>query len=80
MTGGLSNDSEESNTPPPPTQRYSCYDLDDLDVAWLELVNYEFRQMGECSLTQRLILINYLMNYIKKKKKIVLFVDNMLTS
>uniref|UniRef100_A0A671XYJ5 Jade family PHD finger 2 n=1 Tax=Sparus aurata TaxID=8175 RepID=A0A671XYJ5_SPAAU len=46
LTGGLSNDSEESNTPPPPTQRYSCYDLDDLDVAWLELVNYEFRQMA----------------------------------
>ncbi|XP_076024862.1 protein Jade-1 isoform X2 [Genypterus blacodes] len=25
---------------------YSCYDLDDLDVAWLELVNHEFRQMA----------------------------------
>ncbi|KAM8741925.1 protein Jade-1 isoform 2-T2 [Acanthopagrus schlegelii] len=46
LTGGLSNDSQESNTQPPPTQRYSCYDLDDLDVAWLELVNYEFRQMA----------------------------------
>lgn len=29
---------------PPP---FCCYDLDDLDVAWLELVNHEFRQMGE---------------------------------
>ncbi|XP_068600119.1 protein Jade-1 [Brachionichthys hirsutus] len=27
-------------------QRYSCYDLDDLDVAWLDLVNHEFRQMA----------------------------------
>ncbi|XP_073335471.1 protein Jade-1 [Pagrus major] len=44
LTGGLSNDGQE--TQPPPTQRYSCYDLDDLDVAWLELVNYEFRQMA----------------------------------
>lgn len=26
---------------------FCCYDLDDLDVAWLELVNHEFRQMGE---------------------------------
>lgn len=25
---------------------FCCYDLDDLDVAWLELVNHEFRQMG----------------------------------
>ncbi|KAK5858866.1 hypothetical protein PBY51_002979 [Eleginops maclovinus] len=36
----------ESITQPLPTQRYSCYDLDDLDVAWLELVNNEFRQMA----------------------------------
>ncbi|KAI4813976.1 hypothetical protein KUCAC02_003194, partial [Chaenocephalus aceratus] len=35
-----------SITQPPPTQRYSCYDLDDLDVSWLELVNNEFRQMA----------------------------------
>ncbi|KAF7670376.1 hypothetical protein LDENG_00228500 [Lucifuga dentata] len=27
-------------------QLYSCYDLDDLDVGWLELVNHEFRQMA----------------------------------
>lgn len=26
---------------------FCCYDLDDLDVAWLELVNHEFKQMGE---------------------------------
>ncbi|XP_078121734.1 protein Jade-1 isoform X1 [Sander vitreus] len=47
-TGGLSNNRQEreSNTQPPPTQRYSCYDLDDMDVAWLELVNHEFRQMA----------------------------------
>ncbi len=51
LTGGLSNNSQEreSEAQPPPTQRYSCYDLDDLDVAWLELVNHEFRQMGECT-------------------------------
>ncbi|XP_053702269.1 protein Jade-1 isoform X2 [Synchiropus splendidus] len=30
----------------PPTQLYSCYDLDDLDVAWLDLVNQEFRKMA----------------------------------
>lgn len=32
--------------PAPPAQLYSRYDLDELDVAWLELVNQEFRQMG----------------------------------
>ena len=32
--------------PPPPAQLYSRYDLDELDVAWLGLVNQEFRQMG----------------------------------
>uniref|UniRef100_A0A7N9ALG0 Jade family PHD finger 2 n=1 Tax=Mastacembelus armatus TaxID=205130 RepID=A0A7N9ALG0_9TELE len=37
---------EEGGTQPPPTQPYSCYDLDDLDVAWLELVNQEFRRMA----------------------------------
>ncbi|KAM3868582.1 protein Jade-1 [Diretmus argenteus] len=31
---------------PPPAQLYSCYDLDDLDVTWLELANHEFRQMA----------------------------------
>uniref|UniRef100_A0A7N6AUQ5 Jade family PHD finger 2 n=1 Tax=Anabas testudineus TaxID=64144 RepID=A0A7N6AUQ5_ANATE len=36
----------EGDTRPPPTQLYSLYDLDDLDVAWLELVNQEFRQMA----------------------------------
>ncbi|XP_037605135.1 protein Jade-1 [Sebastes umbrosus] len=47
-TCGLSNNRQEreSNSQSPPTQRYSCYDLDDLDVAWLELVNHEFRQMA----------------------------------
>uniref|UniRef100_A0A4W6DRZ4 Jade family PHD finger 2 n=1 Tax=Lates calcarifer TaxID=8187 RepID=A0A4W6DRZ4_LATCA len=47
-TGGLSNNRQEKegDTQPPPTQLYSCYDLDDLDVAWLELVNQEFRQMA----------------------------------
>uniref|UniRef100_A0A8D3CVI1 Jade family PHD finger 2 n=1 Tax=Scophthalmus maximus TaxID=52904 RepID=A0A8D3CVI1_SCOMX len=36
----------EGGTRPPPTKLYSCYDLDDLDVAWLELVNQEFKQMA----------------------------------
>ncbi|XP_070699195.1 protein Jade-1 [Pempheris klunzingeri] len=47
-TGSLSDNRQEteSSTQPPPSQRYSCYDLDDLDVAWLELVNHEFRQMA----------------------------------
>ncbi|XP_041656712.1 protein Jade-1 isoform X2 [Cheilinus undulatus] len=47
-SGGLSNNrpEREGDTQHPPTQRYSCYDLDDLDVAWLELVNNEFRQMA----------------------------------
>lgn len=29
------------------TDPLSCYDLDDLDVTWLELVNAEFRQLGK---------------------------------
>ncbi|XP_068587838.1 E3 ubiquitin-protein ligase Jade-2, partial [Cebidichthys violaceus] len=54
-TGGLSDSEQEEAEsgaqpppppPPPPAQRHSCYDLDDLDVAWLELVNHEFRQMA----------------------------------
>uniref|UniRef100_A0A665X1L3 Jade family PHD finger 2 n=1 Tax=Echeneis naucrates TaxID=173247 RepID=A0A665X1L3_ECHNA len=47
-TGGLNNSRSESegDTQPPTTQLYSCYDLDDLDVTWLELVNQEFRQMA----------------------------------
>ncbi|KAM9331645.1 protein Jade-1 isoform 2-T2 [Pholidichthys leucotaenia] len=47
-TGGLSDNRRErkGDTRPPPTQLYSCYDLDDLDVAWLQLVNQEFRQMA----------------------------------
>ncbi|KAJ3589648.1 hypothetical protein NHX12_010491, partial [Muraenolepis orangiensis] len=32
--------------PAPPAQLYSRYDLDELDVAWLELVNQEFRHMA----------------------------------
>ncbi|KAI3373882.1 hypothetical protein L3Q82_022454, partial [Scortum barcoo] len=49
LTGGLSNSGQEreGGGQPPPSQRYSCYDLDDLDVAWLELVNHEFRQMAD---------------------------------
>uniref|UniRef100_A0A8C3A9J6 Jade family PHD finger 2 n=1 Tax=Cyclopterus lumpus TaxID=8103 RepID=A0A8C3A9J6_CYCLU len=48
--GGLSDGGQEigggGEDQAPPTQRYSGYDLDDLDVAWLELVNHEFRQMA----------------------------------
>ncbi|XP_053296761.1 protein Jade-1 isoform X1 [Pleuronectes platessa] len=40
-----SGDGQDGDTPTP-AQHYSCYDLDDLDVAWLELVNQEFRQMA----------------------------------
>lgn len=29
------------------TEPLSRYDLDDLDVTWLELVNTEFRQLGK---------------------------------
>lgn len=48
-TGGLSIDGQmkEGDAQPPRSQLYGCYDLDDLDVAWLQLVNQEFRQMGE---------------------------------
>uniref|UniRef100_A0A3P8U9Z6 Jade family PHD finger 2 n=1 Tax=Amphiprion percula TaxID=161767 RepID=A0A3P8U9Z6_AMPPE len=48
MTGGPSSGGQdrEGEAQPPPTQLYSCYDLDDLDVAWLQLVNQEFRQMA----------------------------------
>ncbi|XP_069573389.1 protein Jade-1 isoform X1 [Brachyistius frenatus] len=47
-TGGLFIDGQErdGDPRPPKTQLYSCYDLDDLDVAWLQLVNQEFRQMA----------------------------------
>ncbi|XP_072231302.1 protein Jade-1 isoform X2 [Leuresthes tenuis] len=45
-TGGLFNNEKEGDAQPPRTQLYSCYDLDDLDVAWLQLVNQEFRQMA----------------------------------
>ncbi|XP_041863897.1 protein Jade-1 isoform X2 [Melanotaenia boesemani] len=47
-TGGLfsSGQETEGDAQPPRTQLYSCYDLDDLDVAWLQLVNQEFRQMA----------------------------------
>uniref|UniRef100_A0A8C6SYZ5 Jade family PHD finger 2 n=1 Tax=Neogobius melanostomus TaxID=47308 RepID=A0A8C6SYZ5_9GOBI len=33
--------------PAPLSRLYNCYDLDDLDVTWLNIVNQEFRQMGE---------------------------------
>ncbi|XP_035811278.1 protein Jade-1 isoform X2 [Amphiprion ocellaris] len=48
LTGGPSSGGQdrEGEAQPPPTQLYSCYDLDDLDVAWLQLVNQEFRQMA----------------------------------
>lgn len=46
---GVSSSRQEGGEDrPPSTQLYTCYDLDDLDVAWLELANQEFRQMGEC--------------------------------
>uniref|UniRef100_A0A146ZJQ5 Jade family PHD finger 2 n=1 Tax=Fundulus heteroclitus TaxID=8078 RepID=A0A146ZJQ5_FUNHE len=47
-TGGVSIDGQmtEGDAQPPRSQLYSCYDLDDLDVAWLQLVNQEFRQMA----------------------------------
>ncbi|KAM4545784.1 protein Jade-1 isoform 2-T2 [Odontesthes bonariensis] len=47
-TGGLFNNGQEKegDAQPPRTQLYSCYDLDDLDVAWLQLVNQELRQMA----------------------------------
>ncbi|XP_061557716.1 E3 ubiquitin-protein ligase Jade-2 isoform X3 [Phycodurus eques] len=38
--------SSETDSRPLPGQVYSCYDLDDTDVAWLELVNLEFVQMA----------------------------------
>nr|XP_057942204.1 E3 ubiquitin-protein ligase Jade-2 [Doryrhamphus excisus] len=31
---------------PPPGPLYSCYDLDDTDVSWLDLANREFSQMA----------------------------------
>lgn len=40
----LTSEERGSGARPSP---FCCYDLDDLDVAWLELVNHEFRQMGE---------------------------------
>ncbi|PWA22847.1 hypothetical protein CCH79_00002481 [Gambusia affinis] len=48
-TGGGSGDgqTEEGDAQPPRSQQHGCYDLDDLDVTWLQLVNQEFRQMGE---------------------------------
>ncbi|XP_029956475.1 protein Jade-1 isoform X3 [Salarias fasciatus] len=45
-TVGLSSAGQNGDAQPPPTQLYNCYDLDDLDVAWLQLVNQEFRQMA----------------------------------
>ncbi|CAG5871329.1 unnamed protein product [Menidia menidia] len=47
-TGGLfkNRQEKEGGGQPPRPQLYSCYDLDDLDVAWLQLVNQEFRQMA----------------------------------
>nr|XP_015816977.2 protein Jade-1 [Nothobranchius furzeri] len=49
-TGVLSNSRQvkdgDAPLPPPRSQLYSCYDLDDLDVAWLQLANQEFRQMA----------------------------------
>ncbi|XP_061660033.1 E3 ubiquitin-protein ligase Jade-2 isoform X2 [Syngnathoides biaculeatus] len=44
-TGKTSNEGD-ADSRPLPGQVYSCYDLDDTDVAWLELVNLEFVQMA----------------------------------
>ncbi|XP_037126595.1 E3 ubiquitin-protein ligase Jade-2 isoform X1 [Syngnathus acus] len=41
-----SRTSNEGDPLPLPGQAYGCYDLDDTDVAWLELVNQEFAQMA----------------------------------
>ncbi|XP_061596514.1 protein Jade-1 [Cololabis saira] len=48
LTDGLSITGREKDgdSRPSRTELYSCYDLDDLDVAWLQLVNQEFRQMA----------------------------------
>ncbi|KAM8900138.1 LOW QUALITY PROTEIN: protein Jade-1 [Spinachia spinachia] len=40
------SDADSSAPPPLPAPRHVTYDLDDLDVAWLELVNLEFTQMA----------------------------------
>uniref|UniRef100_A0A3B5LBR0 Jade family PHD finger 2 n=1 Tax=Xiphophorus couchianus TaxID=32473 RepID=A0A3B5LBR0_9TELE len=47
-TGGVSADgrTKEGDAQPPRWQQHGCYDLDDLDVTWLQLVNQEFRQMA----------------------------------
>ena len=39
----LHTESDSRSLGEPPTR----YDLDDLDVAWLELVNTEFRELGK---------------------------------
>ncbi|XP_077361122.1 protein Jade-1 isoform X2 [Festucalex cinctus] len=44
-TGGSSKEGD-MNPRPLSGQVYSCYDLDDTDVAWLQLVNQEFGQMA----------------------------------
>ncbi|XP_043996331.1 E3 ubiquitin-protein ligase Jade-2 isoform X1 [Gambusia affinis] len=61
-TGGGSADgqTEEGDAQPPRSQQHGCYDLDDLDVTWLQLVNQEFRQMALPELdelTMELVLV-----------------------
>ncbi|XP_075888021.1 protein Jade-1 isoform X2 [Nelusetta ayraudi] len=53
------SDGQQATAAVPPS-RYSCYDLDDLDVAWLQLVNQQFRQMAlpeVDELTMELVLV-----------------------
>ncbi|XP_016519279.1 protein Jade-1 isoform X3 [Poecilia formosa] len=53
-TGGVSADgqTEEGDAQPPRSQQHGCYDLDDLDVTWLQLVNQEFRHMASPELDE----------------------------
>ncbi|XP_077447611.1 protein Jade-1 isoform X2 [Stigmatopora argus] len=44
--GTSHEDDDDDDRRPPSGQAYSCYDLDDTDVAWLGLANLEFAQMA----------------------------------
>ncbi|XP_077597167.1 E3 ubiquitin-protein ligase Jade-2 isoform X2 [Stigmatopora nigra] len=46
ILGTSREDDEDDDRCPPSVQAYSCYDLDDTDVAWLGLANLEFAQMA----------------------------------
>uniref|UniRef100_A0A3P9NDR3 Jade family PHD finger 2 n=1 Tax=Poecilia reticulata TaxID=8081 RepID=A0A3P9NDR3_POERE len=52
--GGASADGQtkEGDAQPPRSQQHGCYDLDDLDVTWLQLVNQEFRHMASPELDE----------------------------